>query len=405
MTRVCRRAETPGFSPGRASLHPHEIWKHPFEQISRASRNLLITLTTLPTEVYLEDLENAFSKFHFNQSKKHSFSTSDEDFNKSLKELEGNFIKTSKYDSGIVVKFFNPSINDFLDNFIISHKATYLSLLESSLFFEQIEKLISLSFTKNPSLFIYIQTTFNAFIGAINETIFSKGCRLINVRYYNNKMDLRRYSEPLEGRLLFLLRMLHEKINRENTELYLSNFQEWTWKLVDGISIEKYSRPILIGLLNYINKIKFDSKLKDILFYESKKYLKRLVKESPEIEYFELFSEFEKNFPEYLSQEERKELIGNFESYYELNIENWLQGDSSDQMMDTASNLEKITENLKVTPDYRISALEEAAEKIMNETSEVEEENVSISKEAVSKIEDDEKIKNLFDTLNLPSSK
>ncbi len=67
-------------------------WRHAFEeQLSVASRNLLIVLLTLPTEVFLEDLQEAFQSFHLQQANRYNYSISSQDFMHALKELEGNF--------------------------------------------------------------------------------------------------------------------------------------------------------------------------------------------------------------------------------------------------------------------------------------------------------------------------
>ncbi|MCG6537888.1 MAG: hypothetical protein L7F78_25010, partial [Syntrophales bacterium LBB04] len=90
--------------------NPLEIWRHAFEiQLSRQARNLLLIMTIMPQEVFLEDLQKAFQVFHQNQSRKYNFSTAPHDFIYALKELEGNFTLIERSGNKNVIRLHNPS--------------------------------------------------------------------------------------------------------------------------------------------------------------------------------------------------------------------------------------------------------------------------------------------------------
>ena len=77
--------------------NPLEVWRHAFEeQLSDGSRNVLVVMTSMPGQVFLEDLQEAFLSYHLKQAKEYQFRTSPNDFLHALKELEGNFIVTEK---------------------------------------------------------------------------------------------------------------------------------------------------------------------------------------------------------------------------------------------------------------------------------------------------------------------
>jgi hypothetical protein len=118
--------------------NPARIWDHAFRhQISEAARDLLFVLSTLRDEVGLEKLEDAFWKFHRFRQQRFRFPGSAGDWRDSLKELDGNFIKTTRVGSDIVVSFHNPSIRDFMEGFLEGSDSDALDLLRSALFYEQ----------------------------------------------------------------------------------------------------------------------------------------------------------------------------------------------------------------------------------------------------------------------------
>jgi len=99
--------------------NPARLWDHAFRhQISEASRHLLLVLATLPDETKLDNLESAFWKFYEFRQKRFGFATSPGDWLDALKELDGNFIKTAKVGNDIVISFHNPSVKDFMEQFL-----------------------------------------------------------------------------------------------------------------------------------------------------------------------------------------------------------------------------------------------------------------------------------------------
>lgn len=120
--------------------NPLRIWEHPFNnQISNCSRNLLLVIASLPADILLSNLKKALDSFE-KVKEEHSNS---KDFNKALKELEGNFINISfsDYESDHVIRYNNPSIKDFVENYMTSHMIEFSYLCQSPVFFDQIIQL------------------------------------------------------------------------------------------------------------------------------------------------------------------------------------------------------------------------------------------------------------------------
>jgi hypothetical protein len=118
--------------------HPARIWDHAFRyQISESARHLLLVLATLPDEVLLDDLESAFWTFYRFRQKQFGFSTRSGDWRDTLKELDGNFLTTHKVGKDIVVSFHNPSIRDFLEDFLFQSEVDVIDLARGAHFHEQ----------------------------------------------------------------------------------------------------------------------------------------------------------------------------------------------------------------------------------------------------------------------------
>ncbi|MEQ1907686.1 MAG: hypothetical protein ABMA15_02640 [Vicinamibacterales bacterium] len=94
-------------------------------------------LTTLADETKLEILEQAFHTFYEIRRQRFGFPTKPGDWVNAQRELDGSFIKTGKVGKDIVVSFHNPSIRDFMEQFLEKSDGDALDLLRGAHFYEQ----------------------------------------------------------------------------------------------------------------------------------------------------------------------------------------------------------------------------------------------------------------------------
>ena len=124
--------------------NPSEIWRNSFEsQINDEERFLIITLLSLRGESSLVALEDAFNSRIANEISKYGYRVKNNSFNNSIKKLEVSYIKTFKSKEGgdIQISFVNPSISDFLINYLKDSKFEQKRLLEGIKFLDQITNL------------------------------------------------------------------------------------------------------------------------------------------------------------------------------------------------------------------------------------------------------------------------
>ncbi len=186
--------------------NPETVWLHAFEnQISEASQCLLFALYTLPDEVFLEDMEIAFSSFYQNRADKLQRPIYKRDFLVALKELEGNFISINGEKDVCLIKFHNPSIRDFIGNYIMKYKEIVELLVNSLCFFEQLITMSGYSpynnvidmkikyFEKNPELLWK----------KMDELFLSHTCLTTSHLLSGSRLVKKRQNIPLESRLQF----------------------------------------------------------------------------------------------------------------------------------------------------------------------------------------------------------
>ncbi|HEB36536.1 MAG TPA: hypothetical protein ENI18_11940 [Candidatus Aminicenantes bacterium] len=150
--------------------YPEGIWKHAYEhQISDLSKIILVILTTTGTPILLEDLLLAtqnFIKLHYS---KHNIAYSGFEFEKSIKELENCFIISQKDDrNNIIIEFQNPSIQDFLINYLKNKRLLISDIISSAVFLNQLVENFTVDKKKRDKICLYSETL-NIFIRQITK--------------------------------------------------------------------------------------------------------------------------------------------------------------------------------------------------------------------------------------------
>ena len=129
--------------------NPDEIWRNSYEnQIGNEERFLLNSLFTLRGEASLNLLEQVYNARVENEIENFGHKVKNDSFNKSIKNLEGSYLKTS-YDGDnktTIVSFVNPSISDFLINYLKQSNFEKLRLIKGMVLIDQIVNVFHPSF-------------------------------------------------------------------------------------------------------------------------------------------------------------------------------------------------------------------------------------------------------------------
>ena len=287
--------------------NPECIWDHAFNhQLSESAKDLLIVIASLSGEVFKEDLCKAYCSFHSLKSEKYKSITSPRDFINSLKELDGNFVVIEKSRDNLIIKFQNPSIKDYLHNYLGDNKEIIKILISTSVYFEQINWLWS--FRKEFQIFTDTGSDNSILLEGIKNTLYANGCHLINVRNSTGEEYVERSvnSERFEIRVL----EVYEIYRKVPSQIFIDYVNELLSKVDKRIDKKEVDKWALWRLMQGLADRKITVNIK--LLEKSKEYL---INDMVYLELYTYAGRFAKLYPELISRDEKKELKKKFYEY------------------------------------------------------------------------------------------
>ena len=353
---------------------PTRIWEHVFEnQLSEPAKHLLLVLASLPSRVFIEDLEFSFNAFYKHTAEKYGFARHSRDFKRALKELEGNFLSINEVDvyegSDLTIQFHNPSVQDFLDNYLLTNKEQVNNLFGSARFFEQNEYLWN-NITKDSK-----KGMLNQFLNSLHRTIESEACLLVNyISGKHKRYNVGRYPIFFDTRVSYVLAIVKDSQCNYSRQIFDKIIAILIKRLQQG-SGDKKGLLSLIKVLaedsfNYVtDKAKFIEVIttffkSDLNYVEDYSYLldyNNLVSaEFPDAEFNKLSSQFhkiyEREVESYLCDDDKDpeslrklvETLDDVASYFDIDV-----NDSLDELEGWAKELEERSYEPDYDDEYR----------------------------------------------------
>lgn len=271
--------------------NPESVWLYAYENsLNKFSQYTLLVLLTMGTPVKIEHLEEALISFLKVNQYKFQIPFDSILFSRSLKELENTFIKTQKdsYNT-IAVQYQNPSIQDFLVNYLRDKKDLTLSLIESAIYQEQyftvFTTLNSVENTLKKKILLGTEAQELTFLKINEKFKILKNCRAIKYKYSKNENFT--WGVDSDKQYQFLNRTLSE-LSENNSEV--SGFVKEQFKELIYLKDLSYSeQSAYISLLSSLN-------IKDIEFNEEQ-LIDSFLNEIRWLDNLELFSKLEQHFP------------------------------------------------------------------------------------------------------------
>jgi len=183
--------------------NPLTIWEHAFSnQLSQAARNLLLVLISMPHQMFVSDAESAYQAFNLAYSKHFASTIGPQDFRSALKELEGDFLEYEREGANTLVRYQNPSVRDFVKQYLTTTKTEMALLIEAVVFFEQISSLWS--WRQDRGGRSVVQQTFHEDpvwgTSLMRRLLMCPPCRIISFRSAG-KTQRQHWPHPLEDRI------------------------------------------------------------------------------------------------------------------------------------------------------------------------------------------------------------
>lgn len=271
--------------------NPESVWLYAYENsLNKFSQYTLLVLLTMGTPVIIEQLEKALISFLKINQFKFQIPFDSILFSRSLRELENTFIKTQKdsYNT-IAVQYQNPSIQDFLVNYLRDKKDLILSLIESAIFQEQYFTIFTTVATSENTLKKKILLGREAqdlvYLKIQEKYLALNNCRVIRCKYSNNESFT--WAVDSNNQYQFLDKMLSE-LSGDNLDV--SDFVK-----------EKFKGLIYLKDLSYSEQSAYVSLLSSLNFkdidYNEVQLIDSFLNEIHWIDNLELFSRLEQHFP------------------------------------------------------------------------------------------------------------
>jgi hypothetical protein len=162
----------------------------------------------MPREVLLADLQTAFWTFYRFRQARFGFSTASGDWSDALKQLDGNFLVTERYGSTIFVSLHNPSVRDFLEDFLNNSEGDVVDLIQGAHFYEQY---VTLWEGRSARRYPGIEHNQDLFLRKLGLNLFGPTASVIRVvNHAGEPFDLRHSEMSNETRASFAVRVVND---------------------------------------------------------------------------------------------------------------------------------------------------------------------------------------------------
>ena len=321
--------------------NPQRLWKHAFEfQISGIAQQILIVMSTLTNHVLLDDLELAVGVY--------STVISHNEFNKALRQLEGNFIIITKNGNERVVRFSNPSIRDFIENYLSENIAELRSLINSLIFFDQCINLwnnkVCNVVLKEKLSQMFIDTLIKLF----NANTFSF------VEYSGISYLSKAVVHP-EERFIFIIEIL-QHLQTKNYPSDITQIEDFIYASIkNGNSKKQSSYPLLLKKLDEINfniNIHKDDWIKVMKL--------NLFENLEHFAIYEIFPKLENFYEDFFLSDEKKHIEENFILIIDEERRYYLEEETdTDNISGFCSSLEEVSSFLNIDVSDSIDVLDD----------------------------------------------
>ena len=339
--------------------NPLEIWRHAFEeQLSDNSRNLLIVMASMPEYVFVEDLQEAFLSFHLKQGSVYKFETSPNDFMHALKEAEGNFIAIEKSRDRRMIRFHNPSIRDYLREYISSNEQVLRSLVIAATFYDQ--HMILWEFREEQSELLKYRKVLvkyqSEFLRALAYSINFETCRLINFKGSGGETYKEKWSMSFEARATLMISVALELKSELSFKLLWQVLEIINQRMVNNQS----NREDLVRFLKEYNKgAGIIGELRAAFISNAKTYFTTDIDSLYDLEEF---WEFRDIFPGIIDGALLTSLEAKFIEVAEEDL--YYNPEDPDFYRDDAYKIEKLAKRFNIDMKRRIEALEDRAQEL-----------------------------------------
>ncbi len=153
--------------------NPYKVWNYAYEALMREAQFALLVLLTMGKEVRLQDWRHAFRYFAEKTSAVYELRLDEGTWNAVLRVLSGCFVLTDRKWNVDFANFYNPSVNDFLVNYLNKNTEYRNDLIQYACFPNQLVAVFSDKHdaTKSSGYVMINEDAYPIVIGAFNRML------------------------------------------------------------------------------------------------------------------------------------------------------------------------------------------------------------------------------------------
>lgn len=359
--------------------NPKRIWEIAYNNhLTYYSQNLVLILATFAYMVGKDKLRKAYNEYNEKKCNRLHLSIDFSNYRKALKELDDSFISINESSiilegtENIIIKYNNPSIRDFIENFIMENEDEFQIICESCIYFEQIRNLCN--------IFLKIDNRLNKDILVDN---------LMRIIEKDEKQD---GLKNLVDKLFFVNEINYKKLHSNRLNQYiLSKIDNVlnSEKCYSLITIDKISR--IIEILDNNNMLNERQELIEEILN------KKIREEIYLVEDFRALKSINEKFKIILSSDSQEDIKDMFREYMEDELERVKDGRDDweiDSLIDDSNELSNYFEYDNYSMIRELEELKEEKEK-ENKSEIIEKGDFKLLKDDIS----DEEIVDMFKRL------
>ena len=339
--------------------NPVRIWDHAFRrQICEAARHLLMVLATMPYFTTEESLKDAFWAFYNFRRNKFGFAVRPGDWRDAVEELDGSFIASRKIGASVVLSFHNPSVKDFVGQFLGASETDVADLFRTAVFYEQY---VALWGGVRGQRYRGISALGVEFLKKLAHALFGPSARRIQqAGSHGNVVGLLPYSPSKEARVEFFISVARTQRKSAVEPLVRAMLtavsERWKGEVVD--------RSGLVGLIDAL--LDYGIGPEDPLFVSARRCL---LAPGEDCDDYRAAADFCDKHPTLVSTSNRETLRVGFVRLAEEEADAYWDADP-DLLRQVAADIEYVGEKFKVDTDRFAHKLNERAEEIEAERAE-----------------------------------
>jgi hypothetical protein len=339
--------------------NPVLIWDHAFRnQLSDRARHLLFTLTTMPTEVRLSDLEQAFAQLHERQCQRCGIARRPADYMTALKELDGTFVATKRVRETTLIRFQNPSIRDFMKH-LLTYGEHVEDIIASSIFFEQPYWLSEILAGRKPgSSPIPLSKHGHAILEAMRRLTTVPSCSITVERYGTNERVA--LQEANQAWRLSQIASSESALTGDRDDTFVRSRLEYLTEALRSDHIRASACLVGVEILRDLGHLSTEQGQQFVTA------LKERAAERPtEIEDFETLTKIVRVFPTLFSETELSIIRNAYEGYARQSAEdctnNSWEIDDPDVIREESVRIENVGNQLGVAVDEFVQMIDDFA--------------------------------------------